>query len=118
MMMQRSFCSDTPVRTLLPNNRNDMTMSPNSSACEGAKLPGESPRGIAPRGARRTVRDTLASYGSHQGATAQHGPVRKQVWRTAGSRHYPSPCTSNMIAQLLVFLVGPVNQFVIELADH
>src|SRR5260370_14448664 len=30
---------------------------------------GESPRGVSPRGARRTGQDTLASSGSHHGAT-------------------------------------------------
>ena len=31
--------------------------------------PGESPGGVSPRGARRTGQDTLASSGSHHGAT-------------------------------------------------
>ena len=79
---------------------------------------GESPRGVSPRGARRTVRDTLASYGSHQGAPAHRSPGCKQVRGAAGDRRDPSPCTSGMITQFLVFLSGPVDQLLIQLADH
>jgi hypothetical protein len=79
---------------------------------------GESPRGVSPRGARRTVRDTLASYGSHQGTTAHSGPVREQMRSAAGYRPNPAPCTLDTIAQLLVFLSGPFDQFLIQLADH
>ena len=77
-----------------------------------------SPRGVSPRGARRTVRDTLASYGSHQGTTAHSGPVREQMRGTAGYRPNPAPCTLDTIAQLLVFLSGPFDQFVVQLVDH
>jgi hypothetical protein len=59
---------------------------------------GESPRGVSPRGARRTVRETLASYGSHRGATARNEPVGKEFWRTTGDRRQPAPCTMGMIA--------------------
>lgn len=47
------------------------------------------PRGFSPRGARRTGRDTLASSGSHQRATALHGPVGEQVRTATGDRRDP-----------------------------
>ena len=74
---------------------------------------GESPRGVSPRGARRTVRDTLASYGSHQAAPAQHGPVGKQLRGATGNRRHPLPCTPGITTQFLVFLTGPADQFLI-----
>src|ERR1017187_10506656 len=79
---------------------------------------GESPRGVSPRGARRTGRDTLASSSSHHGAAAFAGPVCKQVRTAARDFRNPLSCTPDMFAQFLVFLSGPFDQFLIQLADH
>jgi hypothetical protein len=49
-----------------------------------ANTPGESPRGIAPRGARRTVREPLDSYGSHHRATPRRDMA---LPHSSGSSH-------------------------------
>ena len=79
---------------------------------------GESPRGVSPRGARRTVRETLASYGSHRGATACPRPVCEEFWRTARDPRQPVPCTPGMVTQFLVFLSGPADQRAVKLSPH
>jgi hypothetical protein len=109
---------DSILHSRSPPKRSFSCRARNDSWLSVALRSGESPQGVSPRGARRTVRDALASYGSHQGATAHPDPVCEQVRRTAGDRRDPTPCTPEMIAQLLVFLSGPVDQFVIQLADH
>src|SRR5271165_7558667 len=69
---------------------------------------GESPRGVSPRGARRTVREPLDSYSSHHGATPHpHLPVGKQRRRATRDARDPVCCSPVMAAQLLVFSLGP-----------
>ena len=69
---------------------------------------GESPRGISPRGARRTVREPLDSYSSHHRATPHsHLPVGKQLRITSRNARYPPRRSPEMVAQLLVFPLGP-----------
>jgi hypothetical protein len=105
-------------RLLTPTTNRQCTHTASYKLNPSELLPGESPRGVSPRGARRTVRDTLASYGSHQGAAAHSGPVCEQVRRATGDCRDPEPCTLDTIAQLLVFLSGPFDQLLIQLADH
>ena len=72
------------------------------------QISGESPRGISPRGARRTVREPLDSYSSHHGATPHpHLPVGKQLRITSRNARDPPRRPTEMMAQLLVFPLGP-----------
>src|SRR6058998_4451921 len=78
---------------------------------------GESPRGITPRGSRRTVREPLDSYSSHHGAMPRpHLPVGEQLRSTTRDARDPVCRSTKMATQLLVFPLGPKDQISVQFA--
>src|SRR5215217_6934102 len=69
------------------------------------------PMGVSPPRAPRTVRDTLASYGSRCSAISmQKAPMRKQVRIGADHPRQPLPCALGPPAQPFELVAGPAEQ--------
>jgi len=78
-----------------------------------------SPRGIAPRGSRRTVREPLNSYSSRHGATPRpHLPVSEQRRSATRESRDPLGRPTKMVPQLLVFPGGPEDQISVQFAHR
>src|SRR4051794_25998315 len=73
--------------------------------------PGESRGGVSPPRAPRTVRDTLASYGSRCSAIPmQKAPMRKQMRVGADDPRQPVSCTFGPLMQSLELVARPADQ--------
>src|ERR1700758_871555 len=94
-------------------------MTPRRTARASIFRIGEEPRGIAPRGSRRTVREPLNSYSSHHGAMpCPHLPVGEQLWSATRDTRDPVCRFPKMATQLLVFLLGPEGQISVQFAHR
>src|SRR4051794_20430347 len=78
---------------------------------QSSPRPGESRGGVSPPRAPRTVRDTLASYGSRCSAIPmQKAPMRKQMRVGADDPRQPVSCTFGPLMQALELVARPADQ--------
>ena len=81
---------------------------------------GESPEGVSPSGARRTVLDSLPSYGSRRSAVGgcDEVPVGEQPGLVLLNPVQPRSCLGSFAAESFELLHGPSQQMLIDVPGN